>query len=299
MMPETVLCNIFVSCTDYIFKLLSRISFQSEITVRNIIEQKIAVYYSLDGENETALLHAIFLARLFKREVCLLHPVKESKQRTTINQILSKKNRELMERYSDVVFGSLTPKGTLSEIQEELGAEWDVVLFIAERKLFSKLQPALKEASIPFLFVTSKNNIADQYERVYLPVDYRREIKDCGIWASYFARFNDSNVNLCLANERGAQELRVKNNTASIKKLFRTIGHSISEHSTMRWSWYVNKATVRKAEGEYALFIILGSRYDSLIDVMIGTPEKRILRHTESNPVLFINPRKDMFVMCN
>lgn len=267
--------------------------------MENIAEQKIAVYFDLKSNNEIALSHGIFLAQRFKRELCLLYPVTRKEDRLHVREMLSTECRRLMELYPDIKFSSLIPTGTFEGIQESIGADWDVVLFVAERKNFRQLVSGLKEANIPFLFVTSNARLQEQYEKLILPVDFRREIKDCGIWASYFSRFLNSEVLLFAAKERGEEKRKIDLNVMSIGKLFRSLGRSFQVEKNNRSSWFVQKDSTKLEQTTNQFYIFLGSRYDSFADKLIGTPEKRILKYTNESPVLFVNPRKDMYVMCD
>jgi hypothetical protein len=267
--------------------------------LENIAEQKIAVYFDLKSTNEIALMHGLFLAKVFNRELCLLHPVKRKEDRQGVRDVLSAECRKLMKQYPDVNFSSLIPTGSFESIQESLGGDWDVVLLIAEKSRFSTLVGGLKEANIPFLFVDNNKQVAQQYENLILPVDFRREIKDCGIWASYFARFVKSNILLVTAKESGDEKKRIDLNVLSIRKLFRSVGQEFLLIQSNRSSWFIQKEATKYKMGGGKCYAFLGSRYDSFADLLIGTPEKRILKHTSGCPVLFVNPRKDMYVMCD
>jgi hypothetical protein len=53
----------------------------------------------------------------------------------------------------------------------------------------------------------------------------------------------------------------------------------------------------RQLKGDVMVFS--GSAYVSMIDLLIGLPEKRIIRQAGDLPILIINPRKEICVMCD
>ena len=47
------------------------------------------------------------------------------------------------------------------------------------------------------------------------------------------------------------------------------------------------------------VYITLGSSLITPIDKLIGLPEAKILKRAGEIPVLIINPRKDMYILCD
>jgi hypothetical protein len=65
-------------------------------------------------------------------------------------------------------------------------------------------------------------------------------------------------------------------------------------------SWGICKETLnRSAEWKGDLMIFSGSSSITLLDLLIGLPEKRIVLRAGNLPIMLINPRKDICMMCD
>jgi hypothetical protein len=89
-------------------------------------------------------------------------------------------------------------------------------------------------------------------------------------------------------------------NVAICKKLFQKfkIEHKIfrGTKSSLQNSF---EALELALSSESDLLVILGSSTITPLDLLIGLPEKKIINRAENLPVLFINPRRDNYILCD
>jgi hypothetical protein len=73
---------------------------------------------------------------------------------------------------------------------------------------------------------------------------------------------------------------------------------SLIEGKSTSWGiWNETLANAKSWNGDALIFS--GSSSVSLLDLLIGLPEKKIIRQAGNLPVLLINPRKDICVLCD
>jgi hypothetical protein len=73
--------------------------------------------------------------------------------------------------------------------------------------------------------------------------------------------------------------------------------HEIAGKSS---SWGICNETLERAEEWLGdMMIFSGSTSITLLDLMIGLPEKRIIKKAGNLSVMLINPRKDICMMCD
>ena len=265
-------------------------------------EQKIAVLVGNKNTDKNLILHGIKLAAAFKKELCFLHVRKE---KGTNSELMP----SLMDGYKAVVNANISHlkvsglmlKGNPGELIESMVDEHEVILFILPTEQFKTWKGAIRNSPVPFLFVDATSYSIPDYKKIVLPLDLRKESRDSVLWASYFARFNRSGINVLAANDKVKENIKsIQKNVLLMKKLFDkfNLGFRIFKGSSS--SLKIQFEALELAKNSAAeLIIILGSSYISFIDVFIGLPENKVVRKAGNLPVLLINPRRDMYIMCD
>ena len=134
-----------------------------------------------------------------------------------------------------------------------------------------------------------------------VPIDFRKASKDTSLWASYFGRFNKANINLIYARETERERAaKLTRNLNFFRKFLSSlnVSHRVYSGKTTSWGIY-EEAISRTDEFLGDLLIISGSSNVTLIDLIVGLPEKKLLRKAGKLPVLMINPKKDICVLCD
>lgn len=266
-------------------------------------EQKIVVCLSLAPSDKNLILNGIKIAAIFRKELCLLYRYSHSKKKFR-DEYKSKLDRYLLPIKNEIAglkVSSLLLTDRLKELPEKLSDDWEAIFMIAPSSQFSLYAKAVAESPIPFLFVDEKSEQMPEYNKIVLPVDLRKENDDSVMWSSYFGRFNHSEIVVVAANDKGKdnQEQVVKN-VVLTKKLFQklNIRHKIykGRGSSLRNTF---EALELAQSSNADLLIILGSSVITPIDVLVGLPEKKIIRQAGRLPVLVINPRKDNYILCD
>ncbi len=144
-----------------------------------------------------------------------------------------------------------------------------------------------------------------------LTIDHQRESKEKLIWASYMARFFSSTIRVMHRNYRDAAfKMRWTNNMRYMEKIFSSLGLSYETAALEGGSEFGNPdlvaiKSVERHEGSTGqgttLFIALvPDRRDRDIGDYFSKPaEWHLIRNDANIPVLLLNQRDDLYVLCD
>ncbi len=136
---------------------------------------------------------------------------------------------------------------------------------------------------------------------VAMTVDHRRESKEKLIWASYFARFFGSQLTMARPAYRDEDLLRRQNeNIRFLSKFFSSLNVEYKEASISNKTFAVPDATALAELSPDMLVSLCTDRRDLDVgDWLLGAPERRLLGHANNTPILFLNQRDDLYVLCD
>ncbi|MCG6190565.1 universal stress protein [Maribellus maritimus] len=266
-------------------------------------EQKIVVFLSLFPSDKNLILNGIKIATIFKKELCLCfnYSGKQKKNHSEFKAKLIEYSTPIKNEIPGLKVSTLLLSEHLKDIPEKLSDDLEAIFIIAAKSQFRKYSPALTESPVPFLFVDEKKETIPDYKRVVLPIDLRSENSDSALWVSYFGRFNNTVIVVVAANDKIRENKnRVAKNVVLTKKLYQKFNLQHKFFKGQKGSLGVADEALELAlTMEIDFLTILGSSTITPLDLLVGLPEKRIIRHSKSLPVLVINPRKDNYILCD
>lgn len=129
-----------------------------------------------------------------------------------------------------------------------------------------------------------------------LTMTHRREGKETLVWASYLARFLGSHITIAHPDYRDSDlRMRWRNNMRFVDKMFVPFG--IEYTSTNAYGDDLKNLDTLMPD----LLIARTSdtRERDLFDLLLPLPEYRLLTHPSHTPILFLNPRDDLYILCD
>ena len=264
-------------------------------------EQKVIVICDFSERMKDVIIHGVRLADILKKEVCLTSIWKEKDEKNTIQEKIIDVIRRIKLNLPNVRISWLLLQKSLYDNMQKLIDEYNAVLVVLHQQDINWALKAFQQSSIAFLFVNGDVPRFLSYQNVLVPVDYRKASKETSLWASYFGRFNRSQVQLVYAQETNKDDsARLIRNLEFFKKFLSSLNVRHQETAGKSTSWGIcNETLIRAEEWKGDVLIFSGSSTISLIDIIIGLPEKKIIRKAGFLPVLMINPRKDICVLCD
>ncbi|WP_016776769.1 hypothetical protein [Anaerophaga thermohalophila] len=154
---------------------------------------------------------------------------------------------------------------------------------------------------IPYLILPEKVNVSWHPKHIFFPVCTRDGEKEASAWVGSWTKANNSEITIL------HPEFRSKENQGRLWRLLvfiqRLFDNSNVPYKTIK-AGAGKKETNNKALEEAkktpdSLLIVPATRLNSPEYIFTGPPEIRLLKNRGNTPVLFVNPRHDMYVPCS
>jgi hypothetical protein len=264
-------------------------------------KQKIVIFLTLEETDRNLILWGIKIASLFRKELCLVSFLGKGTNKEQSNAILAKYMGVVNNELPELPISSLLLESSAGKAPLLLADNYEAILMVAPASQFKKHQRGLTSSPIPFLFTGNNLPEVNRIEKIVVPVDLRKENNDSGIWASYFGRFHKSEVLMLAANDKNSQNRKlVTANIAFISTLLKKFSIVQKVLRGEKGSFGIQFEALDLAKKTGAdLLITTGSSTITLLDLIIGLPEQKLIQNANGLPILIINPRRDMYVMCD
>lgn len=202
--------------------------------------------------------------------------------------------KSLIGLNEDQIFVRYSNESVLSEICEELEASFLFIQLI-DNKLIRKQLNICRDLRIPYLFYNDSFGPLD-LTKVILPIGFLEEELEKAQFASAFGRFCGSEIKMLLANDYGS---KAATNADKMKSLFDKFDFKYSLEKATKDSFKVEAESIQVAENERAgLIIVSASRDYGLDDILFGPKEYHVVKKSNV-PVLLVNPRGDLYALCD
>jgi hypothetical protein len=263
------------------------------------IIQKIAVLVNLIDSDKMLILNGIKISSLFKKELCLVFHLKRKIKYKQIKQELNDYQAAIKKEIPGLNVSTLILQAAAREIPEQLADEHEAILLIIDSGKYKRYSKAVYHSPVPILFI-KPGTVLSSFKKIILPVDLRKGNSETALWSSYFGKFNESEIFILAANHKGDYERKqVAKNIALINNLMQRlhIRHEIfkgSKSSLHNSFEALDVALSSKCD----LLVILGSSTITPLDIIIGLPEKKIIKKAGNLPVLLVNSMRDNYLLC-
>jgi len=267
----------------------------------NTSGQKIVVICDFTERMKEVVVHGTRMAGVLHKELCLTAICTSKNQKQELQEKLVQVSSRIKNLVPEIEVSYLLLNNSLHENMGRLVDEYEAVLLVLHQADAKWAMKAFRQSSIAYLFVNGDDPHYLNYKKVLVPVDFRKASKETSLWASYFGRFNKAQVQLIYAHDTDREQAtKLSRNLQFFQKFLSSLHvrvHAIAGKSS---SWGIcDEALNRSEELNADVMIFSGSSVISILDLLIGLPEKKILRKAGKLPVVLINPRKDICVLCD
>ena len=183
--------------------------------------------------------------------------------------------------------------GDVADVLEQLDASLLVVELTNKLSVQTYLD-AFRALRIPYLFVRAGQK--PNFEKVALPISFLIEDKEKGPFAAAFGRFLKSQLVIFQPKDYGTKALQ---NIDAIKTLLDSFQLNYEVRKASKDSNGVEReAASWAASGEAGLVLVSASREYGLDDLLFGSKERKMITRTNV-PIMLINPRGDLYTLCD
>ena len=158
----------------------------------------------------------------------------------------------------------------------------------------------IKPSRLPVLTVGLRPPVVERWQQVLLTVDIDRQAKEKVLWAGYFNRFGGSVIHLLHSEYRDEfLKQKLQDNLAFVDKLYGNLEiRTLEKHQVPPRTDPDTYALAHAEEYSASLLVIMTTTFKTFVDVLFGTREKQLIANSQGLPVLCINERDDLYVLC-
>lgn len=166
-----------------------------------------------------------------------------------------------------------------------------------------------RDCKVAYLVIPSQLSISKyQFSITALTIDHQRESKEKLIWASYMARFFGSAIHVMHRNYRDAAfKMRWKNNMRYLDKIFSSLNLTYETEIIEGGSEFGNPdllaikqlSTLNSQPSILFISLVPDRRDRDLGDLFTKPAELRLIKNGAHLPILFLNQRDDLYVLCD
>ncbi len=152
-----------------------------------------------------------------------------------------------------------------------------------------------RDLRVPYIFFNESFPVLN-LSKVLVPVGFLVEEYEKAQFASAFGRFCDSEITLLLANDYGS---KAATTAEKMQELFRKFNLNFSQQKAKSDSFKLDREAVKLAEEkQFGIVLVSASRDYGLDDLIFGPKEYHLIRRS-AVPLLLVNPRGDLYTLCD
>ncbi|MBR3828435.1 MAG: hypothetical protein IKJ40_03970, partial [Bacteroidales bacterium] len=262
------------------------------------------------AQTETVLSYAVYMAQMLSKGLILLH-VCDPKYSALTPGEAEEKLRQLQTQVEPgvgVTYAAL--KGETAKIIEVLPTLLGAVVVVVQADTKARRGSALSGKAIlknfaacktAFLVAQEPLRNTSKMKNIAASIDFKKESKDKVIWSSYFPRFGGSRMHILYYDYKD-EFLRSKwyANMTQLHKLYSGLNISFEPHIIESKSTYMDVNALRYAAAKgYGMLIAVTTKEKDGLEFFVGVQEQRTIVNDERIPILFLNPREDLYVLCD
>jgi glutaredoxin len=153
-----------------------------------------------------------------------------------------------------------------------------------------------RELRVPYIFVNNDIPANFDIKNIILPITNLEEDREKGPFSSSFARHFNCPITIYQPNDYGS---KAETNIEAMKNLFNSLNLQYSTQKGKKDSNGIElESAILNKNNQNSILIISASRDYGLDDIIFGPKERKIIKNTNI-PTMLINPRGDLYTLCD
>lgn len=182
------------------------------------------------------------------------------------------------------------------ELLENADTALVFILCNGQRKVLRQYLQHSRGLRMPYVILTPRMQWPDTFSQVLLPIGFLEEEVGKAQYAAAFGRFCSSSVCVLKPHDYGT---RAQKNIDKSIALFDKFQLSYTIVEGKKDSFKIEEEAVRRSgELNSDVLIISSSRDYGLDDILFGPKEQHVIEKS-TIPVVLVNPRKDLYSLCD
>ena len=272
-------------------------------------DQYIVAYIADYGHTDTVLSYSVLMSRHLRKGIILLR-ICDPRYTDETTDEAQKKLVGLKATLPDDVFATYCAlKGDTAEVIELLPKAFNAVAIVGHvdktsRKSACHPRNLLRDfGKCKVAYLLAQQPIGDHAAigKVGFSLDFKKESKDKLVWASYFPRFFGSAL-YALSYNYTDEFLRAKwqSNVQFMEKMYKNLNITCRHADVGKPKMFLDVEALNVAQQlGLGLMICTTTAERDVMEYFIGVQEQRTIANKYKIPILFINPRDDLYVLCD
>lgn len=214
------------------------------------------------------------------------------------------KERLCIEELKNIPQLSSLPVGSMIEVKEgtwcDACEQHEISLLMVQkpphkRGKLTRMLKTLRNLRCPYLFLNKEDKPLHRWSKILLPIGFLAEEKEKAQYAIAFGRWLDGKTTILVAKDYGN---RANKNADSVISLFEKFGLDYTLKRGKKDSFGLDRYALKTAHREqFDLLIVSASRSYGLDDILFAPKEYHLLKDADV-PILMVNPRADLYALC-
>ncbi len=263
----------------------------------------ILIPYYFNALSDFALQEGIALSKAFGAGIVLFHCNPDESVKTR----LAEKAGHIIAMHG-IKTECFIPSGNQAELMFALAHKTESILIVIGHDnrqssinlSLKKTLRMMRQSRTPFLMVTEGLHNKSFRDIVYC-MGYNKTEKEKILWASYFGRICNSKIHI-VKPKASDQFFKtgIRSNLQAMDKLYNTVDVDFKMVLAEENIHHATNAALKYSNSIQAgAFIILTTLRPDIFDFFGGSDDLIAIKNKFSIPVLCINPRDDLYVLCN
>ena len=254
----------------------------------------------------SAVRHAATLALVFKSSLTIIH-----RFGFRVSSILQPPENEEFHRiiadFSDKVDITVSNHPFLPHLLHHYAERNNTIMYVIgvsrkNKETFFNRRRALKfiaPSRLPVMTVGATGPIDPLWLNVLTTLDINRQEKEKSLWSGYFNRYGGATVHVLHTTYKDEfLREKLRDNLEFTDKLYQNLDIQAEKHEIYKANDLDSYALSHAADYHGCLLVIMTTSYKTIIDLLFGVKEKYLIANRFGIPVLCINERDDLYVLC-
>lgn len=256
----------------------------------------------------SAVRHAATLSLIFNSTLTIIsrfafrqsgHPAQPNQENDQFRQIVAE--------FSDKVNIIHSHENYTPHLLHHYADQTNAILFVIgvsrnSKDTFFNRRRALKfiaPSRQPVMTVGATGPSDPLWQNVMTPIDINRQEKEKVLWSGYFNRYGGATVHLIhTAYKDEFLREKLRGNLEFTDKLYENLNIVAEKHEIPKAGDLDHYALAHAADFHGSLLVIMTTSYKTIIDLLFGVRERYLIANKFGIPVLCINERDDLYVLC-
>ena len=254
----------------------------------------------------SAVRHAATLAIVFKSSLTVVQ--RFGFRSSSISQPAENEEfRQIIAEFSDKVNITVSNNPFLPHLLHHFAERNNTIMYVigVSRKkgeTFFNRRRALKfiaPSRLPVMTVGATGPIDPQWLNVLTTLDINRQEKEKSLWSGYFNRYGGATVHVLHTTYKDEfLHEKLRDNIEFTDKLYENLNIHAEKHEVAKVNDMDSYALSHAADYHGCLLVIMTTSYKTIIDILFGVKEKYLIANKFGIPILCINERDDLYVLC-